>query len=104
MDAFSALRALSALILVLGLILGLSWLLRRFGGGLGRITGTPPSDLRVVEWKSLDARRRLAVVQWDGREHLLCLGPGGDCRIAERSLPAPVRPSSPAATSQGEEP
>lgn len=103
MDAFSALRALGALILVLGLILGLTWLLRRFGSGLGRTPGAPPSDLRIVEWKSLDARRRLAVVRWDGREHLLCLGPGGDIRIAERTVSAPVRASFPAETSQGEE-
>jgi flagellar protein FliO/FliZ len=87
MDAFAALRALGALVLVLGLILGLTWLLRRFSGAFGQTAGITPSDLKVVEWKSLDARRKLAVVRWDGREHLLCLGPAGDFRVAERTLP-----------------
>ncbi|MDZ4761611.1 MAG: flagellar biosynthetic protein FliO [Alphaproteobacteria bacterium] len=87
MDAFDALRAAGALILVLGLILGLTWLLRRYGKSLGVRAGVTPSDLRVVEWKTLDVRRKLAVIRWDGRDHLLCLGPAGDCVVAERRTP-----------------
>jgi flagellar protein FliO/FliZ len=85
MDVFDALRAAGALILVLGIILGLAWLLRRYGGSIGLRAGAAASDLRIVEWKTIDVRRKLAVIRWDGREHLLVLGPAGDCVIAHRA-------------------
>jgi flagellar protein FliO/FliZ len=87
MDVFDGLRAIGALILVLGILLGLAWAVRRYGGAIGLRPGTAPSDLRVVEWKTLDMRRKLAVVRWDGREHLLCLGPTGDLVVAQREAP-----------------
>ncbi len=90
MDMFDALRAAGALILVLGIILGLSWALRRYGGTIGLRAGMVHSDLRVVEWKTMDVRRKLAVVRWDGREHLLVLGPAGECVVAERPAPEPA--------------
>jgi len=93
MAALDALRALGALILVLGILLGSAWLLRRYGGSIGLRAGIAPSDLRVVEWKSLDMRRKLAVVRWDGREHLLCLGPAGDMLSAEREAFQPTPPT-----------
>jgi len=93
MDGFDALRAVGALLLTLGLMLGSVWLLRRFGGGYLQARRPHRSDLSVVEWKALDTRRRLAVVKWDEREHLLCLGPAGDCLIASR--PAPPAAESP---------
>jgi flagellar protein FliO/FliZ len=100
MDVFDALRAAGALILVLGIILGLAWLLRRYGGSIGLKAGQPASDLRIVEWKTIDVRRKLAVIRWDGREHLLVLGPAGDCVIAHRTAaeaeaaPAAMHPTS----------
>jgi flagellar protein FliO/FliZ len=97
MNFFDAIRALTALIFVLGLILGLTWLLRRYGSRIGIRAGLNPSDLRVVEWKQLDVRRKLAVVRWDGRDHLLCLGPSSDIVVAERTA-AP----EPAKTGEGE--
>ena len=84
MDVFDALRAAGALILVLGIILGLAWLLRRYGGSIGLRAGAAASDLRILEWKTVDVRRKLAVIRWDGREHLLMIGPAGDCLIAQR--------------------
>jgi flagellar protein FliO/FliZ len=94
MNFFDAIRALLALLFVLGLILGLTWLLRRYGSRIGIRAGLNPSDLRVVEWKQLDVRRKLAVVRWDGRDHLLCLGPAGDLKVAEREAPPePVKPA-----------
>lgn len=87
MNFFDAIRALTALVFVLGLILGLTWLLRRYGSRIGIRAGLNPSDLRVVEWKQLDVRRKLAVVRWDGRDHLLCLGPSSDLVVAERAVP-----------------
>ncbi|MEP7209503.1 MAG: hypothetical protein ABI740_01590 [Alphaproteobacteria bacterium] len=73
------------MILVLGIILGLAWLLRRYGGSIGLRAGAAASDLRIVEWKTLDVRRKLAVIRWDGRDHLMVLGPAGDCVVAHRT-------------------
>ena len=102
MDVFDALRAAGALILVLGIILGLAWLLRRYGGSIGLKAGQPASDLRIVEWKTIDVRRKLAVIRWDGRDHLMVFGPAGDCVIAHRTAadaetraaPAVLHPTS----------
>ncbi len=91
MDPIEAIRAIGALILVLGLILGMAWAVRKYGGRLG-MTGAQPraGDLRVVEFRSLDMRRKLAVVRWGDREHLLCIGPAGDCVVAERAALEPT--------------
>lgn len=96
MDMFDALRAAGALILVLGILLGAAWLLRRYGGSIGLKTGAHASELRVVEWRTLDMRRKLAVIRWDGRDFLLCLGPTDDTLIASREAP-PTPPASPSA-------
>jgi flagellar protein FliO/FliZ len=95
MDVFDALRAAGALILVLGILLGAAWLLRRYGGSIGLKTGVPQSSLRVVEWRTLDMRRKLAVVRWGDREHLLVLSPTGDTMLASRDAsPAPAPASA----------
>ncbi|MEM6627112.1 MAG: flagellar biosynthetic protein FliO [Pseudomonadota bacterium] len=78
-----AARMLGALLVVLAIILALGWVLRRFSNAAGARTRAH-SDLKILEWKPMDARRKLAVVRWDGRDHLLCLGPGGDCVVAHR--------------------
>jgi flagellar protein FliO/FliZ len=98
MDVFDALRAAGALILVLGIILGLAWLLRRYGGSIGLKAGAAASDLRIVEWKTIDVRRKLAVIRWDGREHLLVLSPAGDCVIAHRAAADAETANTPSAT------
>ena len=90
MDMFDALKAIAALAFVLGILLGFAWLLRKYGSSLGIKVGQDASDLRVVEWRSLDMRRKLAVVRWDGRDHLLVLGPANDLVIANRISPAPA--------------
>ena len=90
MDIFNALKAIAALAFVLGILLGFAWLLRRYGSSLGIKIGQTVSDLQVVEWRALDMRRKLAVVRWDGREHLLVLGPTGDLLVANRAAPPPA--------------
>jgi flagellar protein FliO/FliZ len=92
MDIFDALKAIAALAFVLGILLGFAWLLRKYGGTLGIKVGQDASDLRVVEWRSLDMRRKLAVIRWDGRDHLMSLGPANDVLIASRvAPPSPVK-------------
>ncbi|MDP3736682.1 MAG: flagellar biosynthetic protein FliO [Hyphomonadaceae bacterium] len=93
MDIFDALKAIAALAFVLGILLGFAWLLRKYGGTLGIKVGQDASDLRVVEWRSLDMRRKLAVIRWDGRDHLMSLGPANDVLIASRV--APLSPAKP---------
>ncbi len=86
------LRATAALFVVLGLILGLTYMLRRYGRSALGVDGRR-SDLRIVEWRGMDSRRKLAVIRWDDREHLVCLGPNGDCHIATRDAPLAEEPS-----------
>ena len=78
-------RAIGALLVVLAAILGLGYALRRYASGRANAIGER-SDLSILEWRGLDSRRKLAVIRWDGREHLLCLGPSGDSVIASRTV------------------
>ncbi len=78
-----------ALALVLALILGLSWLVKRFGLGGPLVRGLPSGAgrrLAVVEVLTLDARRKMVLVKRDGQEHLLLLGAGNDL-VVERVAP-----------------
>jgi flagellar protein FliO/FliZ len=79
------LRAVAALLATLALIGALAYGARR----LGMMQANAPSErrLRLVESLMIDPRRRLVIVRWDDREHLLLLGAGGDKRIAD----APVK-------------
>jgi flagellar protein FliO/FliZ len=100
MDILDGLKAIAALAFVLGILLGFAWLLRKYGSSIGLKIGQTVSDLQVVEWRALDMRRKLAVVRWDGREHLLVLGPTGDLLVANRAAPAPATPAPPAANDE----
>ncbi len=81
MDAPVYLRFIASLVLVLGLILGLLWLLRRFG--VGGMVARPGARRRlaVVETMALDGRRRLVLVRRDDAEHLLLVGGPADLVI-----------------------
>ncbi len=101
MDVFSALQAIAALAFVLGLLLGGAWLLRKYGSHIGLKTGQVSQDLKVLEWRSLDMRRKLAVVRWGEKEHLLCLAPTGDMVIASRDAPPAFKPVAPDDSGKG---
>lgn len=74
MDVWVYLRFVLALCLVLGLILGLVWLMRKFGPpGLGGAEGGR-RRLKVLEALQIDPKHRLVLVRRDDREHLLLLG------------------------------
>ncbi len=81
-------RATAALIFVLSIILGMGWAARRYSNSRANVINNK-SDLRIVEWRGMDSRRKLAVVHWDGREHLLCLSQTDQCVVASRDAPAP---------------
>jgi flagellar protein FliO/FliZ len=81
------LRFFLALILVLGLILGLAFILRRIGYGPGGGL-TRHRRLRLVESALLDGRHRVVLVRRDDVEHLLLIGPNTS-QVVERAIPAP---------------
>ena len=71
-----AVRFFLAFLIVLGLIGATAWAVRRFGTGrLGSATsrGRQPR-LAVIDYASVDGRRRLILVRRDNVEHLLMIG------------------------------
>src|SRR3954463_15925564 len=83
MDILPLLRMIGALGVVLGLLVGALWLVRRYQirlpGAVGG--GGPKRRLDLVERVSMDSRRAVALVRRDGREHLLLLAPEGNMVI-----------------------
>ncbi len=101
MDLWSILRSIAALAFVLGILLGGAYLLRKYGSRIGLKAGVVSTDLKVTEWRTLDMRRKLAVVRWGEREHLICLAPTGDTLIATRDAPPAFKPTPPDAANDG---
>jgi flagellar protein FliO/FliZ len=83
---------LSIGILALGAVLGLIWLAQRGAraGGLGR--GSMNGRLRLVQSLALDTRRRVLLLQCDGREILLLTGGPTDLLLSS-PMPPDSRPA-----------
>jgi len=78
MELLALLRMLGGLGVVLGLLAGALWVVRRYDIKLpGRIAGGAGRRLEMVERLPLDARRSIALIRRDGREHLLLIAPEG---------------------------
>ncbi len=76
MEATDYLQFVLAFVFVIGLIMGLAWLLKRFGVGDGATnTLGRKRRLSTVESSSIDARHRLVLVRRDDVEHLVLVGP-----------------------------
>ncbi len=74
MDLVNIARFLLSFVVVIGLIGGLAWFLRRYGAG--RISGAAGKGrLGVVEVAAIDAKRRMVLVRRDAVEHLILLSP-----------------------------
>lgn len=73
------LRMLGALSIVLGLLAGALWAVRRLGVRLpGAVDANGPGRrVELVERVGLDGKRSIALIRRDGREHLLLLAPEG---------------------------
>jgi len=71
-----AVRFLLAFLIVLGLIGATAWAVRRFGAGRLGGAGTRGRQprLAVVDYASVDSRRRLILVRRDNVEHLVLIG------------------------------
>jgi len=83
MDLGEYARFALALALVVGLIIALSWGLRRLPGlSHGRIR--QGRRLGVIETLTIDPRNKLVLIRRDGAEHLLLLGPESGLVIEQR--------------------
>lgn len=97
MDTPDYLRFALTFVLVIGLILALGLIMRRFGNGGGLpLRRKGPRRLSVVESLAVDSRRRLVLVRRDGVEHLILVGGATDL-VVETGLtpPADFVPASP---------
>jgi flagellar protein FliO/FliZ len=86
---------LFALAVVLALLAGLSWAVRRFGFTGGGFTLQPGKKrIAIVEMTAIDPKRRLVLVRRDQTEHLILLGTGTET-VVETGIAAPA-PAAPA--------
>ncbi len=81
--------AVLALLLVLGLIVGLAWLLKRMPGSGFR----PAEGLKVVASLNVGAKERVVVVDVNGEQLLLGVSAGGVRTL--HKLPEPLQPAAP---------
>src|SRR5215813_14098030 len=97
MEAMELIRAVLALVLVLGLIGGAAWAARRFGPALWFGTrGTKRErNLAVLESLPIDARHRLVLVRRGERKHLLLIGPNHSL-VVEDGIAEPALKAEPA--------
>ena len=99
-------RAILALVVVIGLVMLTGQLARRYGidrrfGGGGK---TGPRRLSVSETLYLDPKRRLVLVRADAEEHLLLLGSSHDVLVASRAAPPALVGNESSAPQPGEKP
>lgn len=91
MDVLDWGRAVFALIATLALIGAVAYGARRLGM-LQNVVGVKTDKrLRISESLMIDPRRRLIVVRFDDREHLILLSPAGDRVVTE--VAAPIEPA-----------
>lgn len=92
MEPMELIRAVLALVLVLGLIGGATWAARRFGPAMWfGARAKSNRSLGVIEALPLDARHRLVLVRRGERQHLLLIGPNHSL-VVEDGIAAPPGP------------
>jgi flagellar protein FliO/FliZ len=82
--------AMVGLVLVLGLILGMAWLLKRMPGA-GRLRQS--EQLRIVSMLSVGTKERVAVIQVGAEQLLVGVSPGGISRLYLLPVPLDVAPA-----------
>jgi len=91
MDLLSLLRTLGGLAVVLGLLAGALWLVRRYDLRLpGRAIGARDRRLELLETLPIDGRRMVALLRRDGREHLVLIAPEGHLILESGVVPDAV--------------
>jgi len=82
MDLANYVQFILALIFVLALIGLLAWAYRRFALGQKLpMMAHRSGRLDIVEFRNIDAKRRLVLVRRDEMEHLILLGPNSETVI-----------------------
>lgn len=102
MDMVDFGRYAGGLLVTLGLLAALGWAARRFDLFANLRGERAGRRLAIVETLPIDARRRLALVRADGREHLILLGAAGDVLL--HSGPAGQTDAPPAPAVEGAKP
>src|SRR6202162_5769589 len=88
-----AVRFFLAFLSVLGLIGATAWAVRRFGAGrLGSAGRGRQPRLAVIDYASVDGRRRLLLVRRDNVEHLLMIGGPTDVVVEPNIVRAVAAP------------
>jgi hypothetical protein len=88
-----AVRFFLAFLIVLALIGATAWAVRRFGSGrLGAATRGRQPRLAVIDYASVDGRRRLILVRRDNVEHLLMIGGPTDVVVEPNIVRAVAAP------------
>jgi flagellar protein FliO/FliZ len=88
-----AVRFFLAFLIVLALIGATAWAVRRFGSGrLGTNTRGRQPRLAVIDYASVDGRRRLILVRRDNVEHLLMIGGPTDVVVEPNIVRAVASP------------
>ncbi|MCH8685113.1 FliO/MopB family protein [Pedomonas mirosovicensis] len=90
MDAIDYFRSLGALALVLAMLVGAAYALRRWGHripGVGIASPRGESRLAIVSTQMVDVRHKLVLVRRDDVEHLLLIGPQGTT-LVESGIPS----------------
>jgi flagellar protein FliO/FliZ len=94
MEAVSLIRAIAALVLVLGLIAAAAWAAKRYGAfRLAGLTRSRNQRLKIVEVLPIDARTKLVLVRQDAQEHLLVIGSGQSTAVSHNAAPQPDSPA-----------
>lgn len=108
MEFLSFLRMIGSLLVVLGLLGGALWAVRRYevrlpqNWLLGFSTPGKTRRLELVERLTLDPRRSIALIRKDGCEHLLLIAPEGSLVLeALRDAPVVEATAVPAADTPG---
>ena len=95
MTSYDYLRFFAALVFVLCLMGGLSYLVKRFNLGQGAILSPTQKRLKIVEILHLDGRRKAVLLQRDDAEHLVILSASGET-VVETNIKAPAVKKAPA--------
>lgn len=91
-------RTVGALGVVLGMLAGALWVVRRYDIKLpGRVSGSARKRVELVERLAVDAKRSVALIRRDGCEHLILIGPEGHVTLETGIVaPEPVTAKAPA--------
>lgn len=93
MDLHNFLKLATALIIVLTLMGGLSYILRRFNLGGNSIISPAKRRLKIVEVLPLDGRRKAMLISRDDAEHLVILSSSGET-VVETNIKKPKEPKT----------